>query len=125
MKKLQQPIAIVGMACRFPGGCNTPDQFWEMLRSGTDVITEIKDDRWSSDYYYHPDPKTSGKTYTTSAGQLSDIYEFDPEFFGISPREAAQMDPQQRLLLQMSWEAFEDGGQVPSKLAGSDCSVYV
>ena len=81
-----------------------------MLCSGTDVITEIKDDRWSRDYYYHPDPKTSGKSYTVSAGQLSDIYKFDPEFFGISPREAAQMDPQQRLLLQMSWEALEYGG---------------
>ncbi len=125
MKKSQQPIAVVGMACRFPGSCNSPDQFWEMLCSGTDVITEIKDDRWSRDYYYHPDPKTSGKSYTVSAGQLSDIYKFDPEFFGISPREAAQMDPQQRLLLQMSWEALEYGGQVPSKLAGSDCSVYV
>ncbi len=125
MKELQKPIAIVGTACRFPGNCNSPEKFWEILRSGTDVITEINDDRWSSDYYFHPDSKTSGKTYTTSAGQLSDIYDFDPEFFGISPREAAQMDPQQRLLLQMSWEALEDGGQVPSKLAGSNCSVYV
>lgn len=125
MKSQYQPIAIVGMACRFPGGCDTPDKFWQLLTSGTDVITEINEDRWSKDYYFHPDSRTSGKTYTTAAGQLADIYQFDPAFFGITPREAAQMDPQQRLLLQMSWEALEDGNQLPERLAGTDCSVYV
>jgi acyl transferase domain-containing protein len=121
----KDPIAIVGMACRFPGGCDSPDKFWEILKNGVDLITEVNSNRWSKDYYFHPDPKSSGKTYTTAAGQLSDIYQFDPEFFGISPREAAQMDPQQRLLLQMSWEALENGGQIPANLAGTDCSVYV
>jgi phthiocerol/phenolphthiocerol synthesis type-I polyketide synthase C len=121
----KEPIAIVGMACRFPGGCDSPDKFWEILKNGVDLITEVNSNRWSKDYYFHPDPKSSGKTYTTAAGQLSDIYQFDPEFFGISPREAAQMDPQQRLLLQMSWEALENGGQIPANLAGTDCSVYV
>ena len=125
LNKRNQPIAIVGMACRFPGGCDSPDNFWELLKTGQDIITEVNDDRWSRDYYFHPDPKSSGKSYTSSAGQLSDIYQFDPEFFGISPREAAQMDPQQRLLLQMSWEALEDGGQLQSRLSGTNCSVYI
>ena len=125
MSKTQQPIAIVGMACRFPGGCVSPDQYWELLRNGTDVVTEIRPDRWSKEYYYHPDPKSSGKTYTAAAGQLDDIYQFDPDFFGITPREAAQMDPQQRLLLQMSWEALEDGGVRPKDIAGTNSSVYI
>jgi len=125
LSKNQQPIAIVGMACRFPGGCINTDQYWELLRNGTDVVTEIRPDRWSKEFYYHPDPKSSGKTYTAAAGQLDDIYQFDPEFFGITPREAAQMDPQQRLLLQMSWEALEDGGVRPKDIAGTNSSVYI
>ncbi len=125
MSKRQQPIAIVGMACRFPGGCTSPEQYWELLRNGTDVVTEIRPDRWSKEFYYHPDPKSSGKTYTAAAGQLDDIYQFDPAFFGITPREAAQMDPQQRLLLQMAWEAMEDGGVQPRDIAGTNSSVYI
>ncbi len=120
-----EPIAIVGMGCRFPGGCRTPEEFWKLLVNKTEAITQVGDDRWSSDYYYHPDRNAPGRTYTLAAGQLDNVHHFSPEFFGISPREAAQMDPQQRLLLEMTWEAFEDGGQIPGQLAGSDCSVFV
>ncbi len=123
--KNKEPIAIVGLGCRFPGGCSTPEEFWDLLLNKTDAITEISDDRWSTQYYYHPDKNLAGKTFTIAAGQVDKVHHFSPEFFGISPREAAQMDPQQRLLLEMTWEAFEDGGQIPSQMSGSDCSVFI
>lgn len=125
MNHQREPIAIIGMSCRFPGGCRTPEDFWKILVNGSDVITEITPDRWSTDYYFHPDRKAPGKTYTISAGQVDDIFHFDPEFFGLSPREAIQMDPQQRILLEMTWEALEDGGIPPENIAGSDCSVFI
>ncbi|MBF8268847.1 MAG: hypothetical protein HW386_556 [Gammaproteobacteria bacterium] len=121
----KEPIAIVGMACRFPGGANSPDDFWRLLLQRADAITEIFPDRWSKDYYYHPDPLVPGKTYAKFAGQLENVWHFDPGFFGLSPRETIPMDPQQRLLLELTWEALESGGQVPAQLAGTDCSVYV
>jgi len=124
MKK-KEPIAIVGMACRFPGGANNPENFWRLLIDGTDAITEIDAARWSWDYYYHPDPSVPGKTYARFAGQLDSVWDFEPGFFGLSPREAVQMDPQQRLLLELTWEALEAGNQIPAKLAGTDCSVYI
>lgn len=118
-------IAIVGMACRFPGLANTPDEFWKLLSEGRDAVTEVDDSRWSKEHYFHADRKQPGRSYTWAAGVLEDIDKFDADFFGISPREAAQMDPQQRLLLEMVWEALEDGGQVPENLARSDCGVYI
>ncbi len=118
-------IAVVGMACRFPGVAHTPTEFWEILRSGRDVVGEVGTDRWSTDYYHHGNPKELGKSYTFSAGLIDGVDAFDARFFGISPREAAQMDPQQRLLLELAWEALEDAGALPSRLAGSDCAVYV
>ena len=121
----KEPIAIVGMACRFPGVAHTPEEFWRLLINRTDAITAIDPERWSMDYYYHPDPAVPGKTYARFAGQLENVWDFDPGFFGLSPRETIQMDPQQRLLLELTWEALESGGQVPAKLAGSDCSVYI
>ncbi|OGT81122.1 MAG: hypothetical protein A3J35_07710 [Gammaproteobacteria bacterium RIFCSPLOWO2_02_FULL_52_10] len=123
MKK--EPIAVVGLACRFPGDCNTPEAFWDLLVNGIDAITELDGSRWSTDYYCHPDRSAPGKTYARYAGQLKNVFHFDPEFFGISPREAVQMDPQQRLLLEMTWEAMEYGNQIPAQLSGSDCSVYI
>jgi acyl transferase domain-containing protein/NADPH:quinone reductase-like Zn-dependent oxidoreductase/NAD(P)-dependent dehydrogenase (short-subunit alcohol dehydrogenase family)/acyl carrier protein len=123
MKK--EPIAVVGLACRFPGDCNTPEEFWNLLVNGVDAITELKNDRWSTDHFWHPDRNAPGKTYARHAGQLTNAFQFDPEFFGISPREAVQMDPQQRLLLEMTWEALEYGNQIPDQLAGSNCSVYI
>ncbi len=124
MENKKSDIAIVGMACRFPGASSL-EEFWQILHEGRDVVGQINDDRWSTDYYYHPNPKQPGKSYTWSAGLLTDIDRFDAQFFGISPREAAQMDPQQRLLLELAWQALEDGGQLPDRLARSDCSVFV
>ena len=125
MGKRKDPIAIVGMACRFPGGASSPESFWECLAQGRDLVAEIGESRWGTEYYYHPNPQAPGRSYTWSAGVLDDIDRFDAAFFGISPREAAEMDPQQRLLLELTWEALENGAQVPERLAGSDCAVYI
>ena len=113
------------MACRFPGLANSPEAFWNVLSRGQDVVTEIDESRWSKDFYHHADANQAGRSYTWAAGVIDNIDAFDADFFGISPREAAQMDPQQRILLEMVWEALEDGGQVPARLAKSDCGVYI
>src|SRR5258705_2565217 len=112
------------MACRFPGADN-PAEFWDILKQGRDVVSEISADRWGTDYYFHRNRAAPGKSYTFSAGVVNDVEHFDADFFGISPREASQMDPQQRLLLELAWEALEDGGQVAERLAGSNCAVYI
>ncbi len=125
MSESKKKIAIVGMACRFPGEATSPEAYWEVLKNGKDVVTEVSPDRWGTDFYKHPDKKEPGKSYTFAAGVLNQIDEFDAAFFGISPREAAQMDPQQRLLLELTWEALEDGRQIPESLAGSQCAVYI
>ena len=125
MGKKKEPIAIVGMACRFPGGASSPEAFWQCLAEGRDLVGQIDERRWGTEYYYHPNPRTPGRSYTWAAGVLDDIDRFDAAFFGISPREAAEMDPQQRLLLELAWEALENGAQAPERLAGSDCAVYV
>jgi len=113
------------MACRFPGEANSPEAYWEVLKNGKDVVSEVSAERWGTNFYHHPDKKEPGKSYTFSAGVLPQVDEFDASFFGISPREAAQMDPQQRLLLELTWEALEDGQQIPESLAGSQCAVYI
>lgn len=118
-------IAIIGMACRLPGKIQTPKDYWNVLSEGKDVVTEVSNKRWATDFYSHPDKNEPGKTYTFSAGVLDDIEGFDAGFFGISPREADQMDPQQRLLLELSWEAIEDSGVTVDSLNNSDCAVYV
>ncbi|MEZ5479928.1 MAG: beta-ketoacyl synthase N-terminal-like domain-containing protein [Thiolinea sp.] len=118
-------IAIVGIACRFPGNIASPDDYWKVLREGKDVVTEIGETRFGADFYQHPNRREPGKSVSFAAGVLEDVGSFDAGFFGISPREAEQMDPQQRLLLELSWEALENGGQVPDHLAGSDCAVYI
>ncbi len=117
-------IAIVGAACRFPGA-NNPLQFWDLLSSGRDAVTEIPDERWSKAYYFHPSRGQPGKSYTWAAGVIDDVDRFDAGFFGVSPREVRQMDPQQRLLLETVWEALEDAGIPSAKLAGSGTGVYV
>jgi acyl transferase domain-containing protein/NADPH:quinone reductase-like Zn-dependent oxidoreductase/acyl carrier protein len=118
-------IAITGLAFRFPGDIGTEADFWEALKGSVDLVTQVSGERWGTDYYLHPRRAEPGRSITFASGQLSRIDQFDAQFFGISPREAKQMDPQQRLLLEMTWEAMENGGQIPAKLAGSDCAVYI
>jgi len=119
-----EPIAIVGVGCRFPSAAN-PDEYWQLLRDGVDAIREVPSDRWDAHAYYDPDPSAPGKMNTRWGGFLDHLDHFDPAFFGISPREAAHMDPQQRLLLEVAWEAMEDAGMPPSGMAGSPVGVYV
>lgn len=104
-----EPIAIVGMGCRFPGAANV-SEYWDLLREGRETITEIPSDRWDVDRHYDPHPGTPGKMCTRRGGFLENLNHFDPYFFGISPREAIYQDPQQRLLLEVAWEAVEDAG---------------
>jgi acyl transferase domain-containing protein/acyl carrier protein len=117
------PIAIVGMACRFPGA-DDPDALWRLLADGTDMIREVPPERWSLARFYDPQPDTPGRMSTRWGGFLDQVDAFDAAFFGISPREAAQTDPQQRLMLELAWEALEDAGIVVRRLAGSRTSVF-
>ena len=122
---MKEPIAIIGMGLRFPGGANDPDSFWRLLCDGEDAITEVPADRWDVNEYYDPDPDAPGKMSTRCGGFLKEVDKFDPEFFGISPREAMTMDPQQRLLLEVVWESLENGGQAPNELFGSLTGVFI
>jgi acyl transferase domain-containing protein/NADPH:quinone reductase-like Zn-dependent oxidoreductase/acyl carrier protein len=122
--RTDEPIAIVALACRFPGAPD-PDAYWELLSGGVDAIREIPDDRFDVDEYYDPDPEAPGKIYTRYGGYLDKIDGFDPEFFGISPREAVWMDPQQRLMLEIVWEGLERAGYAPAALRGSKTGVFV
>ncbi|GJL77795.1 MAG: hypothetical protein NPINA01_07840 [Nitrospinaceae bacterium] len=119
------PIAIVGFGCRFPGGSNSPKEYWDLLRQGKDAIVGVPHDRWNIENYYSPNPKAPGKTVSRYGGFIDSIEMFDARFFGISPREATQMDPQQRILLECVWQAMEDGGQVPDHLAGTAVGVFL
>jgi acyl transferase domain-containing protein/acyl carrier protein len=117
-------IAIIGIGCRFPGSSG-PEAFWQSIRDGRDEITEVPADRFNLNEVYDPDPAVPGKINTRWGGFVDQVDQFDPQFFGISPREAARMDPQQRLLQEVTWEALEDAGQPPEKLAGSKTGVFV
>src|ERR1700722_11132842 len=119
------PIAIIGMACRLPGGIDSPDQLWEALLRGDELVTEIPPDRWDADAYYDPAAGLRGRSVCKWGAFLDDVAGFDPEFFGISEREATAMDPQHRLLLETSWEAMEYAGLAPTSLAGSLTGVFM
>ena len=119
-----EPVAIIGIGCRFPGA-NNPQAFWKLLMGAVDAITEVPAQRFDAGSCYDPDPATPGKINTRWGGFLEQVDRFDSHFFGISPREAARMDPQQRILLEVAWEALEDAGQVPERLAGTDTGMFV
>src|SRR5262245_12249582 len=119
-----EPIAIIGMSCRFPGGANSPEAFWELLCDGRDVVREVPAERWNVADYAETDATGKGQT-TWYGGFLDQIDQFDPQFFGIAPREAETMDPQQRLVLEVSWEALERAGQAPDKLKGTQTGIFV
>jgi acyl transferase domain-containing protein/acyl-CoA synthetase (AMP-forming)/AMP-acid ligase II/acyl carrier protein len=119
-----EPIAIVGIGCRFPGA-NGPEGYWRLLIEGRDAVTEVPASRWKLEDFVSDDPSAPGKTRTRWGGFLEGIDQFDPHFFGISAREAARMDPQQRLLAEVAWEALEDAGLVPERLAGTPTGVFI
>jgi len=121
-----EPIAVIGMGCRFPGGVNTPEQFWQTMKNGVDTITEVPQNRWDIDAYYDPDPEAPGKMNTRWGGFIEQpIESFDAPFFGISAREARTMDPQQRMLLEVCWETLENAGINPSSVAGTQTALFV
>src|SRR5271170_1885407 len=121
----REPIAIIGMGCRFPGRADTPEGYWDLLAHGRDAVRKIPTERMDLDPIFHSGPQTPGKTYSRWAGLLDTPGDFDAEFFGISPREAVTMDPQQRLLLEVSWAALEDAGINPKTLAGLSAGVFI
>ncbi len=125
-RALSEPIAVVGMSCRFPGGANDLGLFWDLLRNRIDATSDVPPSRWNVDEYYSPGAPVPGKAYTRRGAFLTAPLDlFDARFFGIAPREAANMDPQQRLLLELSWEALEDAGIPPSSLAGTAAAIYL
>jgi myxalamid-type polyketide synthase MxaE and MxaD len=123
-EEANESIAIIGIGCRVPGAKDA-SAFWQLLRNGGDAISEVPADRFDQHAFYDPDPAMPGKMNTRWGGFLDQVDQFDPNFFGISPREALRMDPQQRLLLEVTWEALQDAGQVPERLAGTQVSVFI
>ena len=119
-----EAIAIIGIACRFPGA-EDARAFWNLLRNGVDAIREVPAERFNLHDFFDPDPAAPGKMVTRWGGFIEHVDQFDAHFFGISPREAARMDPQQRLLLEVAWEALEDAGQVREHLAGTPTGVFI
>ena len=120
-----QPIAILGMGCRLPGGVEDPDAYWRLLMDGVDAITEVPADRWDNARLHDPDPESAGRISSRWGGFVRDVDRFDAAYFGISPREAVRMDPQQRLLLEVAVDALEDAGIATDRLGGSDTGVFV
>lgn len=124
-RQKNEPIAIIGMGCRFPGGANSPEAFWELLSRGKEAIVPVPSQRWDAEAYYDENPDLPNKTYARYGGFLDAVDQFDPQFFGMTPREAIALDPQQRLLLEVSWEALENAGIAPQKLTGTQTGVFV
>ena len=123
--RASEPIAIVGIGCRMPGGANDADAFWRILRDKVDTIGDVPPDRWDIAAYHDPDGKRPGSISARRGAFVAGLDSFDPAFFGISPREASRIDPQQRMLLEVAWEAMEDAGSIPSQLAGTPVGVFV
>ena len=119
------PIAIIGLACRFPGGADDPEAYWRVLKDGVDAIGEVPADRWDVSSFYDPDPEAPGKMSSRFGGFLPDVSRFDADFFGVAPREALKMDPQHRLVLEVAWEALENAAVSPHRLEGSRTGVFV
>lgn len=120
-----EPIAVIGIGCRLPGGVAGPEQYWELLDSGTDAVTVVPPDRWDAEAFYDPDPMAPGRMPTKWGAYLSDVAGFDADFFGISPREAVAMDPQQRVALEVAWEALENAGLRPDQLGETQTAVML
>src|SRR6187397_2000103 len=119
------PIAVIGIGCRFPGGINHPDALWKLLIEGREAVSDVPPDRWNVERYYDAEPGIVGKSIARRGGFIDGIDQFDPQFFGISPREAPYVDPQHRLLLETAWEAIEDAGLVLDFEKGTDLGVFV
>ena len=119
-----EPVAIIGIGCRFPGGVRSASEYWQLLHDGVDAITTIPADRWDADAYFDLDPQAPEKMNGRWGGFVSGADLFDPVFFGISPREAVSIDPQQRLVLEVSWEAMWNSGRAPGSLSGSRTGVF-
>src|SRR5690606_11611921 len=120
-----EPIAVVGMGCRFPGGATSPEAYWAQLRDGVDAVTEAPSERWDLERLYDDDPDAPGRMATRWGSFIDGLEDFDPWFFGISPREALGMDPQQRLLLEVAWEALENAGISPDRMDGTPTGVFL
>lgn len=125
LKKLNEPIAIISMACRLAGNISSPEDYWKVLNEGKNVIEEFPTERWDTKQLYDSDPDALGKTYCKEGGFLRNIDKFDTAFFGISPREAQTMDPQQRMALELAWEALERAGILPQTLSSTMTGVYI
>lgn len=119
-----EPLAIIGIGCRFPGA-QEPDAFWEMLLAGRQAVAEVPPDRWDAESFYDPDPDVPGRMVSRWGGFIHGVDQFDPSFFRIAARDAGWLDPHQRLLLEVAWEALENAGQAPDRLAGSATGVFL
>src|SRR5579859_4572885 len=123
--RAHEPIAIVSVACRLPGGVDSPETFWRMLEEGRDAIEPFPPERWNAEELYDADPDAPGKTYCTQGGFIRDVDRFDAAFFGIAPREAESMDPAQRLALECVWEVLERARMRPAELSQTQTGVYL